>query len=257
MGSIPADSSIMVNLRSRGRGLTRAICFLISLVAASLKAAVVLTANTVAPATDLFDQFTFVDDAVIPGGTFNSQAFSDNAGPPGQTFTTPAGSNFSLLAFAFKGANTGSGNLGGNVQTGTWGIRVSSISGATLTPLLTMTGIPSPNPLVGTEWMTWAFSGGDILTLAPSASYAVEVFSSNGYYGFDAAINPASYPGGFAFNSTGTARAFSSDTTQDRGYDRTFHADLAAVPEPGVACVLGVGMCGFAFRRFRAGLTRS
>src|SRR4029434_1963634 len=152
----------------------------LALAVTSVDAAVVLNANTLAPTTDAFDQFNFLDDATIPGGTFNQQAFSDNAGPPGQTFTTPLGAGFLLNSFAFKGANTGAGNLGGNVQTGTWGIRVSSVAGTTLTPLLTLNWIPSPNPLVGTEWMTWTFSGADILTLAPSTSYAVEVFSSNG-----------------------------------------------------------------------------
>ena len=219
------------------------------LAGSSVHAAVTLNANAVAPTTDAFDQFTFLDDAVIPGGTFNQQAFSDNAGPPGQTFTTPAGTPFSLLAFAFKGANTGSGNLGGNVQTGTWGIRVSSVLGTTLTPLLTLSGIPSPTPLVGTEWMTFTFSGADVLTLAPSTQYAFETFSSTGYYGFDAAVDPNSYPGGVAFNSTSAARSFGSTTLQDRGYDRTFYADLAPVPEPGLSLLLGGGLWALAATR--------
>jgi hypothetical protein len=227
------------------------LIFAAGIAATSAQGSVVLNANTVAPSTDAFDQFNFLDDAVIPGGAFNQQAFSDNGGPPGQTFTTPAGLSLSLLAFAFKGANTGSTNLGGNVETGTWAIRISSVLGTTLTPLLTLTNIPSPNPLVGTEWMTWNFSGSDVLTLAPATTYAVEVYSSAGYYGFDAATDPNSYPGGVAFNSTAAVRTFNSTTLQDRGYDRTFHADLAIVPEPTSFAALSVSALLLARRRRR------
>jgi hypothetical protein len=215
----------------------------ISGACSTAQSAVLLTANPTAPTTGAFDQFNLAENADVPGGIFNSQAFSDNAGPPGQTFTTLAGGPFTLNAFSFKGANTGSGNLGGNVDLGTWGIRVSSVSGTTLTPLLTVTNITSPTPLVGTEWMTWTFSGADLLTLAPSTTYAVEVFSSQGYYGFDAATDANSYLGGVAFNNAGAARTFSSTTLQDRGYDRTFVASIS-VPEPasviGLACGLGM-----------------
>ncbi len=105
-----------------------------------------------------------------------------------------------------------------------------------------MTGIPSATPLTGAEWLTWTFSGTDVLTLAPATSYAVAVFSSQSYYGFDAALNPATYPGGFAFNSTGAARQFTSTTAQNRGYDRTFHADLVAVPEPATCFAFAGGV---------------
>lgn len=208
-------------------------------------AGVVLTASSVAPTTDPADQFNFTNDAIIPGTTpfnFNGQAFSDNAGPPGQTFTTSAGGSVTLNAFSLQGANTGGGNIGGNVAAGTWGVRVSSVAGTLLTPLTTVTGIVSPTPLVGTEWLTWTFSGADAVTLLPSTTYAVEVFSSQGYYGFDAALDPASYANGLAFNSDSAARSFNGTTVQDRGYDRTFVADLIPVPEPGSGVLLATGL---------------
>lgn len=227
-----------------------ALAFCFTSVAAH--AAVVLSINSNTPTTDLLDQFNFVDNATIPGGTFNQQAFSDNSGPPGQTFTTGLGSTF-LQSFSFKGANTGSGNVGGIfVATTTWGIRVSLVAGTALTPVLTVTNVATPSLPVGTEWLTWTFSGAELLTLLPSTTYAVEVYSSQGYFGFDAATDPNSYAGGVAFNTTAAVRTFDGSPLQDRGYDRTFHADLTAVPEPGAfAALLGGAALLAGFRRRR------
>ena len=214
-------------------------------------AAVTLTISGVAPVTGAGDQFQLGNDAPIPGGSYNSQAFSDNAGPPGQTFTTAAGSNFTLDAFSFMGAAAGSPNFGGFTGTTTWGIRLSQVSGTTLTPLLTVTNIANPTGITGNEWFTWTFSGAEQLTLLPTTTYAFEVFSSAGYLGFDAAVSPASYTGGVAFNNAGSQRTFDSTTLQDRGYDRTFVADVSAVPEPASALFLfaGLGLLGQRRRR--------
>jgi hypothetical protein len=134
----------------------------------------------------------------------------------------------------------------------TWSLRLSSVSGTTLTPIRTYSGIPTVTGATGNEWFTWSFTGADALTLSPSTQYAFEVFSSAGYLGFDAAVDPASYPAGYAFNSTSAARAFGSDTAQDRGYDRTFHADISPVPEPGSLGVLCLGALGLLRRRRRS-----
>ena len=138
--------------------------------------AVTMSSSGVAPATGLSDQFDFTDDATVPGGTtpgggtYNSQAFSDNGGPPGQTFTTPAGGPlFKLNSVSLKGANTGGGNSGGDVfTTATWGIRISSVSGTTLTPLNTVTGIATVAGATGIEWYTWTFTGAVTCVVAES-----------------------------------------------------------------------------------------
>lgn len=227
------------------------ILLLLLIVSATSNAAVLLTASPSSPIIDTGDQFNLGTDAAIPGGIFNSQAFSDNAGPPGQTFTTAAGFSFTLDAFSFKGAATGSGNIGGFTETTTWGLRLSEVSGTTLTPILTVTGIASPVGLVGDEWLTWTFTGTDQKTLLGATTYAVEVFSSQGYYGFDAAVDPNSYTGGFAFNNAGAARNFTSTTAQDRGYDRTFVANVSPVPEPSGAVLMLGGLALLAHRRRR------
>ena len=220
-------------------------------LASDARAGVAMSASTAVPVNDALDQFNFVDDAVIPGGVYNSQAFSDNAGPPGQSFTTPASAQpLFLNGISLKGANTGGGNSGGNVFTAgtTWGLRVSRVSGTELTPVQTFSNIPTVTGAVGTEWYTFSFTGADVLTLSPATQYAFEVFSSTGYLGFDAATDPASYPAGVAFNTTGAARQFSSTTIQDRGYDRTFQVDLA-VPEPTTLTALGVALLPALTRR--------
>jgi hypothetical protein len=228
--------------------------FALLLAVSPAHAGVTLSASATAPVTGPGDQFNFINDANIPGTTpfnFNSEAFSDNAGPPGQTFTTGSGGPFTLNAFSLQGANTGAGNIGGNVTSGTWGIRVSAVTGTTLAPLTTVTGIASPATLAGNEWLTWTFSGADAVTLLPSTTYAVEVFSSQGYYGFDAALDPGSYPNGVAFNSNGGARSFAGTTLQDRGYDRTFVADFIPVPEPTTSVFLATAVMTLVRRRQR------
>lgn len=219
------------------------------------RAAVTMTFGTAAPTADGADQANFVDDATVPGGAFNQQAFSDNAGPPGQTFTTPAGAlPLALNSISLKGANTGGGNSGGNVFAAgtTWGLRVSTVSGTTLTPVRTYSAIPTVTGSAGNEWFTFSFTGPDVLALAADTQHAFEVFSSAGYLGFDAGLDPTSYPGGFAFNTTGSARQFNSTTAQDRGYDRTFHVDLTPIPEPASAALACVAAAALLRRRRRA-----
>ena len=221
--------------------LRKAICWTaVPLIAASAlvaHGAVNMSMSVTAPTTAALDQFDFTDDAVVPGGTapgggaYNAQAFSDNGGPPGQIFTTPAGgSTFALNAVSLKGANSGGGNSGGNVFNAgtTWGVRVSQVSGTTLIPKVTVTGIPTVTGATGIEWYTWTFSGADSIPLTPSTQYAFDVFSSAGYLGFDADTSN-SYAGGTGYNSAGPVRSFADLTTGDlasHGYDRTFHVAL-------------------------------
>ncbi|MES2470463.1 MAG: hypothetical protein V4675_24425 [Verrucomicrobiota bacterium] len=216
-------------------------------LAPAAQSAVLLTAGLVAPAVGVDDQASLNDLAAIPGGTFNSQAFSDNAGPPGQSFTTGSAANYTLTAFSYKGAATGSGNYGGFTGA-TWGIRVSSVAGVDLTPIATITGIAHPTGTInGNEWFTWSFSGTDLLVLNGSTTYSFEAYSTVGYLGFDASDTTTAYAGGTAFNTTSPARTFNTTILQDRLYDRTFIANLAVVPEPSaLVLVAGLGLlhCG-------------
>ncbi len=220
-------------------------------LAPAAQGAVLLSAGLTAPTVGLNDQSSLNDLAVIPGGTFNSQAFSDNAGPPGQSFTTGSASNYLLTAFSFKGAAAGSSNYGNFTAATTWGIRISSVSGLTLTPVATVTGIAHPaGTISGNEWFTWSFSGTDLLTLNAATTYSFEAYSSAGYLGFDASDTNTAYAGGTAFNTTSASRSFTTTVMQDRLYDRTFVANLAVVPEPSAFSLLAsLGLLSQARRR--------
>jgi hypothetical protein len=232
-------------------------------------AAVIMSHSPAAPVLDAFDEWQLLDTATIPqsmgnltpgGGNYNQQAYSDNAGPPGQTFTTNGSFSIALpkyrmLSVSLKGANTGGGNFGGFTAGTVWGLRISSVSGTTLTPIKTLTGIATPAGITGNEWFTWSLSGLDVPVLDPSAQYAFEVYSDQGYLGFDAHQGDGNYLQGTAFNSAGPIRSFSDNTTgnlANHGYDRTFVVNLTpAVPEPtSVALVLG-GLLGLPVLRRR------
>ncbi len=201
------------------------------------RADVQITFNPAQPTIGVYDQAQLLDDAAIPGGAapggggYNQQAFTDNAGPPGQTFTAPGTSHlFVVTAISVKGVgNTG----GGAIDASTWGLRISEVNGTALTPLSTVTGIPSPVGAAGTDWITLTLSGVDVPALEPGGQYAFEVFSSAGWFGIDATQGDGSYAGGTAFNSAGPARSFANNTLgnlAEHGYDRTFIAQLAAPP---------------------------
>jgi hypothetical protein len=211
------------------------------LAASTSQATVTMTIGATAPTPGTYDQYTLLDDAAIPGGTtpgggtFNSQAFSDNNGPPGQIFTTPASSSPSLPAYRLntiwlKGAEASGGNFGNFTTSTTWGIRISEVNGAVLTPVKTITGIASATGITGGDWMTWTFTAGDLQTLQANKQYAFDLYSSEGWLGFDADTTD-SYAGGTAFNSGGGgARNFNGVTTGNLAnhvYDRTFLVGLS------------------------------
>jgi hypothetical protein len=221
-----------------------------------------LSFNASAPAITPDDQYIFSDDATIPGGTtpgggtYNSQAYTDNVGPLGQTFTTPGtGFGYKVNAISVKSV----GDAGGGVFTApnTFSLRISSVSGVNLTPLTTVLAIPTVagNSTTAIGWLTFSLSGADAVSLAPNTPYAFDLYSSNGWFGVDATQNDLEYVGGTAFNSAGPGRSFTDATLGNlatHGYDRTFHVDLQAVPEPVAGLLAACGLAGlFATRRRR------
>jgi hypothetical protein len=230
----------------------RRFSYLAALIAVAaptfVHAAVTMSFNAAAPATGPADQFNFLDDAAIPGGSFNSQAYSDNAGPPGQTFRTPgSAASYTLSSISVKSVGDGGGGVFDAGQT--WGLRVSSVIGTTLTPVNVVTNIPAA---VGTAtnavgWLTFSLSGVDAVSLSPNADYAFELYSSAGWFGIDAAQGDAAYANGTGFNSGSGNRNFTDATLgnlANHGYDRTFHVALQAVPEPATALLGVIGLLG-------------
>lgn len=201
---------------------------------------VVLTAGSSAPVPGIYDQYSFVNNAVISGGNYpyNISAYSDRT--PGQSFTTPSGSGFSLTSFSLLGSGDADGLSGA-----TWTIQVGTVSlaGSTVTfnPLLTVNNVATPVSMASTDWLTWTFTGGDVLTLDPNAMYGIQVVNSLGYMGFAASTSSSSYPDGYAFAASQVGWSEYPNPV-DFGYDRTFVVGLTAVPEPGSCLLLFGGM---------------
>lgn len=222
--------SKIVSFRNACSGVTATWIVASALIA---HGAVNMSRSATAPTVGPLDQSDFNDDATVPGGTtpgggtYNSQSYADNGGPPGQIFTTPAGSaTFSLNAVSLKGVPDFGGGIF-NAGT-TWGVRISEVSGTTLIPKNTVTGIPTVTGGTGNEWYSWTFSGPDSIALTPSKQYAFEVFATSGWLGFDGDTSDG-YAGGTAFNSASPARSFADLTTGNLAnhlYDRTFHVAI-------------------------------
>lgn len=215
-----------------------AAAFVALAVAPGAHGAVTLTYDANPPVLGTYDQSQLLDDAAIPGGTtpgggtYNSQSYTDNGGPLGQTFSAPAAKHlYALTGVTIKGV----GDTGGVIDAAgvTWGVRISKVTGTTLTPLKTVTGIPTLTGAIGTEWVTLAFTGADAATLDASQQYAFEIYTTGGWFGVDATQSDAAYAGGAAFNSLSPVRSFTDNTLgnlANHGYDRTFVAQLTAPP---------------------------
>jgi hypothetical protein len=206
-------------------------CLVLTLAAIPLRSdAATLSESAVAPAISLISQPDF------SAGAFNgSQDFSDNAGPPGQTFLTGPVA-FTLEAITVKGfANTGASF--GNLTAATWTISISSVSGTVLTRVdQETTGVFVP--VNGANYLTFTFD--TPVTLNANSSYAYDIFSSAGYFGFAKSTTDV-YAGGFAMQHGTTARLAADGATiaNQQTVDRTFYVQGTAVPEPS-SCFLGL-----------------
>ncbi len=178
-----------------------------------------------------------------PGVFDPAHDFTDNP-TPGQSFTTPnAAPAYRLNSITLKG--TGVGVVGaGNFFGGNWNLRISAISGTTLTPIATDSAVANvlPNDNDFRYYVTFTFT--TPVLLAPGSTYAFDLFSESGYFGLSRVGDV--YAGGAAFNTSGV-RDFSGTTANFAvGGDRTFFAslspDVAAVPVPPTIALALVGL---------------
>lgn len=211
------------------------------------QASVTLTASSTVPTVSANDQYNFTGGGLDQWPLQGSNSSNNGMG---QTFTTGSGGPFALNSFSFQGF----GNYGSDFFTAwgqSWSVLVSSVSGTTYTPLLTVTGIANvaETGSIGTSWFTWSFDGADLLTLDANTTYAVQILASQSWFQFAGAPDDSAYLAGNAIKSS-TDYAFSG--TESRGYDHVFTVSLsAAVPEPSTYALLFVASGLLIATRFR------
>ncbi|MBC7809158.1 MAG: PEP-CTERM sorting domain-containing protein [Akkermansiaceae bacterium] len=204
-----------------------------------------ITTSLIAPTLDGDD----IGNLDFDGGGLNgSKDYSDN-NTPGQRFSTlgnPGGYLLSSLTVR------GNGDAGNGFENGTWGVRISRVEGLTLTSVLEATFAAAPTAGAQNSWLTFNLNGSAI-TLDPNTTYAYDIYSSSGYFGF-ARDTDGSAEGAF---NTGANRGFGSTAITDYGTEggntvgRTFAlglspATVVTVPEPGTALLALPGIAGFA-----------
>lgn len=212
-------------------------------------AAVSLTASSTQPVAGVNDPHNFVSNAPISGGSYpyNISAYSDVS--PGQSFTTPAVGSYSLSSFSLKG----SGDMGG-LEEATWTISIGTVTTSGITVFFNTIGsfssIATPESMASTDWLTWTFSGEDVIELQANTVYGIQVVSSTGYIGFAASTGGGSYTGGTAFAASQVGWSEYPNPV-DFGYDRTFVVGLSqTIPEPGASTlVLGAAALGLLRKR--------
>lgn len=217
-------------------------------------AAVIVSNSSSAPVAGPEDPANFTGGASL--NAWPQQGSSATNSGFGQTFLTGSNAQGYLLeSFSLQGgASFDSAFFTALNQA--WSIRVSQISGTTLTPLATFTNIAigSQSVTAGTDWYTWTFSGTELLTLEANTTYAVQVIANQSWFQF-AASSSSVYPDGQVIvsnisNSGGYY--FDGTTASTRSYDRVFVANLTAVPEPAAFSLL-LGGLGLAFLRRNRG----
>ena len=195
----------------------------VTVLATNVHAQTIFTSTT-APTVGANDVY----DLNANGGFDGGRDFTDNTGTPGETFTPTVSGSVSSVTV--KGVGAGSG---GGFATGSWFLRLSTLSGTTLTnsASYTFSAAPTANSAdaAGTAnagWLTFDLPTSYAVTAG--TTYAYDIYSSNGFYGF--ARDLAHVGVGGAFN-TGAQRAFTSTTTTAYtpvNVNRTFIANITA-----------------------------
>jgi len=209
------------------------VLVLLAASTAPASAAIIISTSDTAPTADTEDQSNFTT------GDFG--ASSNWAGPPGQTFLVPAGGSYTLdsISLQLEGGNSSPWN--GNP----FGLRISSVSGTTLTNLLTNESITTPAAPGSTDWVTFTFSGGDVLTLNGGDTYAFSFHSNTNAWAQFEYNQGNPYADGEYFQHTSPATDSTFTNTADFGRDGSggdlvFVADLTLIPEPASLALLSL-----------------
>lgn len=230
--------------------MTRFFLAIAAITAANAAQAGFLTTSPTPPTIGPSDVF---QASFAAPGVFDAARDFTNNPTPGQSFTTlNTAAAYRLNSITLKGIGGGlNGTAGaGNFFGGNWNLRISAISGTTLTLIALDSAIANvlPNDNEFQYYVTFGLT--TPVSLLPGARYAFDLYSDTGYFGFSRVTSIGDggdpYAGGAAFNTTGV-RDFSGTTANFAvGGDRTFFAslspDVAAVPVPPTLALAIVGL---------------
>jgi hypothetical protein len=188
------------------------------------------------------------------GGALNgSMDYSDNGGALGQSFTLGA-ANVELNALSLN-ANAGFGASAYTAGT-MWNVQITrydnDASGPfgerTNVPLVPLSGQYTSNTFTkhtftaiaaigtnpaGGDWITFTFTGADILVLEGGHTYAFQVTNTGGegqWAGFNIA-NSDAYAGGERFHAYGSSLFSDNYVNGQSATDRAFVLNLSAIPD--------------------------
>ena len=211
------------------------LLLVIFLVMSASSFAAIMTVSPIAPVVDGADisQLFGLDD-LGPGAIAGPIGHVwSNRPVHGQSFTTGANAGgYELSAITMLARVDGA--LG--TTSPQWDIRVGTIDSTPnlsvlVTEIATGVNIPNTGGTTNPQWVTWQFD--TPIHLNPNTLYGFDVDSSG--QGFISLNNTAApYAGGTAFSSGSGGVPMNPLTLHNGfdGFDRVFHADLVAVPEP-------------------------
>lgn len=154
----------------------------------------------------------------------------------GQTFTTGVDDGY-LVSYTVKSARAEGGN-------GTYTLRVSTVSGTTLSVVATESVTTSDNVAVD-DYITFTFD--TPIVLSGSTQYGIDVGRAGSGWHSYRNTDDSSYGGGTAYSS-GSGGAGNTSLSA-HGHDRYFHLDIVTIPEPSSLALLGLGGLMIARRR--------
>ncbi len=173
----------------------------------------------------------------------------------GQSFTTLSNPDgYSIDSFSFKS------DTGGFSSNPSWGLpgdmqytfRIGTISGTTFSSLASGTSIPVGSYTAG-DWFTMTFDSP--VTLSANTEYAIDILHDNtpNFGGWRSAGTASSvYAGGTSYASGVQNAPLDDSNLTLHSFDRTFHVNLAAIPEPSSTALLGLGLSSMLLRRRRS-----
>ena len=215
---------------------------MVALAVVPAASAATMTRSSIAPTSASILQPDF-SNTEVPFGNMDSTANP----PPGQSFMPLTA--MSLSSITIKGFADNANSFGGGVNTGTWTITISQITGLGNLSTLRQEVL---NPAVvtdGDDYYTITLAAP--VSLGANTGYAYDIFSSTGYFFFAKSSGDA-YAFGQALQHGSTIRSAPSGApiVNGQAVDRTFF--INAVPEPASAYAVALFALVLARRRRRA-----